>query len=206
MEVWSSVSLSPANPETCAVALKEWSVACRALEEGRQILLIRKGGLLDAEGIFQVEHPLFWLMPSKWHQDAGLLKPQHHDLLHTELPPPGKNIHLSSWASVEAVWSLDGEDPATEEKLGQLEHIWSSRYLDIRLGYQSGKPLQILALRVYNRSEQQVIPFDAEYFGCKSWVDLKESPALQPASPALPEAEFQTCLENARQILGQGAC
>ena len=45
-------------------ALKEWAVICRALAEGRQSLLLRKGGIAEAGGAFQVEQPRFWLLPT----------------------------------------------------------------------------------------------------------------------------------------------
>ena len=38
-------------------ALKEWAVGIRALREGRQVLLLRKGGLRDANGEFALESP-----------------------------------------------------------------------------------------------------------------------------------------------------
>ena len=28
-------------------ALKEWAIICKALEEGRQVVLLRKGGILE---------------------------------------------------------------------------------------------------------------------------------------------------------------
>ena len=37
-------------------ALKEWAVVCKALEEGRQILLLRKGGIMEYRQGFEVKH------------------------------------------------------------------------------------------------------------------------------------------------------
>ena len=33
-------------PEQCQIALKEWAVTVESLAEGRQILLLRKGGIV----------------------------------------------------------------------------------------------------------------------------------------------------------------
>jgi hypothetical protein len=38
------------------VALKEWAVICQALAEGRQTILLRKGGIAEPGGAFRVEH------------------------------------------------------------------------------------------------------------------------------------------------------
>ena len=35
---------SMALPDSLPVALKEWATVCRALETGRQMILLRKGG------------------------------------------------------------------------------------------------------------------------------------------------------------------
>ena len=45
-------------------ALKEWAVVCRALEEGRQIVLLRKGGILEYRQSFKVKHDRFLLFPT----------------------------------------------------------------------------------------------------------------------------------------------
>ena len=49
-------------------AFKEWAVICRALAEGRQALILRKGGIAEAGGRFEVEHTRFWLFPTYTHQ------------------------------------------------------------------------------------------------------------------------------------------
>lgn len=38
------------------VALKEWAVICRELAEGRQIIVLRKGGIREPRTGFSVEH------------------------------------------------------------------------------------------------------------------------------------------------------
>ena len=33
--------------ETLVPAFKEWAITCKALEEGRQVVLLRKGGIME---------------------------------------------------------------------------------------------------------------------------------------------------------------
>src|ERR1051325_10767172 len=61
-------------PEELNVALKEWASVCSALEEGRQIILLRKGGILESIGGFDLEHPQFFLFPTYLHQNPQMLK------------------------------------------------------------------------------------------------------------------------------------
>ena len=62
-------------PESCAVAFKEWAGVCDALIEGRQTIIIRKGGISEGAGpgVFVPEHAEFWLYPTWVHQaEQGL--------------------------------------------------------------------------------------------------------------------------------------
>ena len=70
-------------------ALKEWNATCRALAEGRQIILLRKGGLLDEDGVFALEQSNFWMLPTAFHQEPHLLKTEHLDLLNESTFKPG---------------------------------------------------------------------------------------------------------------------
>src|SRR5215469_5485226 len=61
-----------------SVALKEWASVCIALEYGRQIILLRKGGIYEAAGEFELENPQFLLFPTYLHQNLNMLKPEAH--------------------------------------------------------------------------------------------------------------------------------
>ncbi len=52
-------------------AFKEWAVICRALAEGRQAVVLRKGGVAEKTGEFQIEHTRFWLFPTYVHQQRS---------------------------------------------------------------------------------------------------------------------------------------
>src|SRR5436309_14463591 len=74
---WTRMTLNP----TLNVALKEWASVCSALEEGRQIILLRKGGILEAIGGFELEYPQFFLFPTYLHQNAQMLKEHERNRL-----------------------------------------------------------------------------------------------------------------------------
>ncbi|MGH9879382.1 MAG: DUF1802 family protein, partial [Nitrososphaerales archaeon] len=56
-------------------ALKEWAVVVKALEEGKQCILFRKGGILDPG--FSVESSEFLLYPTFEHQTKEYLKDEY---------------------------------------------------------------------------------------------------------------------------------
>ncbi|MGI0041714.1 MAG: DUF1802 family protein, partial [Nitrosopumilaceae archaeon] len=50
-------------------ALKEWATVVKALENGNQTVLLRKGGILETDSGFNVESKKFLLYPTFEHQE-----------------------------------------------------------------------------------------------------------------------------------------
>ena len=177
-------------------ALKEWNATCRALAEGRQIILLRKGGLLDEDGVFTLEQSAFWMLPTAFHQEPHLLKKEHLDLLdESTFTPhlPGDDLNLRMFATVAKVWKLD-ED--ADEALANLDHIWTNSYLDGRWTYKPEHPLLCVALRVYQDLQSHHILTSPKYFGCRSWIDLPEELALSQSQPVLDDTKFASRLNE----------
>lgn len=177
---------------TCNAALKEWATTCHALGQGRQILLLRKGGILDPEGAFELERPLFWLQPTYEHQHETLVKPADRALFDAApaLRQPGENtkfIVLRWLARVERVWDIRQED---EDLLDRASHMWSDEYLQIRWNFRPEHPLLCAALRVFNLPEPHVLTMRPEFGGCRSWIDLPEGLPTSEAVPALSDEAF----------------
>ncbi|HUR54032.1 MAG TPA: DUF1802 family protein, partial [Gemmataceae bacterium] len=76
-----------------SIAFKEWAVICRALAEGRQSLILRKGGISEVGGEFRPEHESFLLYPTLFHEQHRTgIKPELLPLLEAaeaERPPAG---------------------------------------------------------------------------------------------------------------------
>ena len=183
-----------------AHALKEWAIVGQALADNRQIVLLRKGGLLDEDGHFALEHSQFWLLPTWLHQERGLVKTAHQDLW--EQTPraadeTAKTVYLRHFARAERVWKLDEN---AESALLQVPHIWSAHYLDLRFGYQPDKTLLCAALRVYVADEPIRYPLRDGDLGCRSWVDLSQ-PIGANVRPAIGDEAFARELERVARVL-----
>ena len=64
----------------------------------------------------------------------------------------------------------------------------------------------MLALRAYRLSEPLVVPFEPEYCGCTSWVDvhgLPDDPSSLSAEPALSDESFTARRKLLEQQLGR---
>ena len=175
-------------------AFKEWAVICRALAEGRQAILLRKGGVAEAEGEFQVEHTRFWLFPTYVHQQREGIKPEALPLLEqaeAERPPQGR-LRLSHFAEVAGAYIL--HDIASVLKLADL-HLWSEATAHARFAYR-WPGLYVLPVRVYRAGSPVEVPEAPRYAGCKSWVELEQELPTEGAVPVLGEEAFRDLLKT----------
>src|SRR5579862_6939082 len=95
-------------------AFKEWAVICAALAQGKQSIILRKGGIAEDEGEFGVEHTRFWLYPTFTHQQNDGVSEEARPLLadiEKQRPPAGK-VHLQLWAEVTGIYRMRDELPA----------------------------------------------------------------------------------------------
>ena len=72
--------MSPKLPTSSNIGLKEWSVTSRALSQGEQIFMLRKGGIREDTRHFKIEHDQFLLYPGVFHEGTSLLKRKYHSL------------------------------------------------------------------------------------------------------------------------------
>src|SRR5437867_2308598 len=131
-----------------AVAFKEWAVICQALAEGRQALILRKGGIAEDGGRFRPEHDRFLLYPTFFHeQHRTSIKPELLPLLEAaarDKPPPG-TVRFSHFASVAASFQVADLDKALA--LDAL-HGWTADAVRRRFHYRT-PGLFVLAVRVF---------------------------------------------------------
>ena len=188
-------------PPTSSLALKEWAVAVNALATGKQIMVLRKGGIHRDDKEFRIVHPEFLLYPTYEHQKEELLKGDYHqDLLDTlEENDIAGLVTLALWTEVTNVFELRDEE--TLDRLSPY-HIWTNDYAQKRLHWRPKHPLTVAMLRVYKLKQPQALPVLDEYDGCKSWVDLGQEVPLGYMSPVLNEGEYADKTNGIRQGVG----
>ena len=188
-------------PDQCQIALKEWAITVRALAEGEQVLLLRKGGIHEEGKDFRVIHPQFLLYPTYEHQREDLLKPEHQPALTRLLAnsPRSGTITFSQWARVEEVIEVD-----EQEKVDDLSphYIWTQAYAQSRLHWKPMLPLSVMLLRVYRLEQPFSVPFLPEYRGCTSWVEIIPRVELDNLQPVLSDREFQRRVDEIKGCLG----
>jgi hypothetical protein len=190
--------MNTALPTKLDIALKEWAVVCQALETGRQVMLLRKGGILESRTGFEVEHPQFLLFPTYLHQSLNQLKPEVHAGFQPHASEP-QSITLGSAAEVTDIIRLKHR-----EQMNALdsEHIWTPPLLDMRFNYKPQNPLYLLIVRVHKLSTPQTVQNTPAYAGCKSWVPLEQAVEIGAPAPVLDDAQFQRRRSVIQNALG----
>lgn len=185
---------------TTHAALKEWAVAVDALECGKTIMLLRKGGIHEQNGRFKVAHSQILLYPTHEHQQPYLLKPEYAEQVtpitsgwHPE------TIRIGSWAEVTDILPVSDE---TIVKALLPFQIWNQQFISDRLKWKPRQPLYILLLRTYKLAQVQMIPYCSEYGGCKSWIELAEPVSLDDTQPVLNNTTYADLVAEIRQIIG----
>jgi hypothetical protein len=183
-----------------AAALKEWAIVCKAIEDGKQVLLFRKGGIMEYRNGFELKHKVFFLFPTFEHQSIDSIQSEYREELevlkqqqqqqqkdNTQSLNQKENnisneknskvtqdiINISSF--VEITHFIEINDISKLEKLEKY-HIWNLDYVKMRFNYNPKKPLYLLMLRAYKLNEPIEIQNSPEWSGCKSWIqfDLKD--------------------------------
>jgi len=181
-----------------SAALKEWQGVCRALARGRQCVLLRKGGIYEAGGEFEVEHRRFVLFPTWLHQSPRMVRADFHADLEIRTDEPAR-IPIAAAAEVERVIPL-----RTRSQMDAIrsEHIWTDTLIDMRFAYRPENPLYLLVVRVWNLPEAVELENTPAYAGCKSWVPLELPIRVDGAAPAMPDEEFGLRLERICEAVG----
>jgi len=186
-----------------AHAFKEWAVICRALAEGKQALILRKGGIAETAGEFAVEHTRFWLFPTYVHQQrSGIREDAAFLLKEAEAArPPAGTIYLSHWAEVTGIYRIRDLTPAL--LLAHL-HFWSEETVRKRFAYRE-PGINALAVRIYRAPEVHTIADTAYYQGCKSWVDLDQAFPTEGSVPVLADKDYNDVKWNLDMLLNPTA-
>jgi hypothetical protein len=182
---------------TLSVALKEWSVVCDALQRGRQMILLRKGGIVEAIGGFELEQREFLLFPTLLHQNKGMLKQEVHARVEQAYAEP-ENITLTAAAEVVDIYRLSNR--AQMDALDS-EHIWTAPLIDMRFNYRPKNPLYLLIVRTHMLERPVILANTPEYAGCKSWVPLAAEIDCAASRPALDDASFEQHRERIKRAL-----
>src|SRR5438132_4454886 len=133
-------------------ALKEWAVVCRALREGRQSVLLRKGGIIEETRDFALVERRFLLYPTYEHQDLGSVQePYRDDFAQTLASRPSEDVvRIDAWAEVTDLFLTHDLDALLAVS---DTYAWSPDYIRMRMAYKPRKPMNVVVVRAWRLPE-----------------------------------------------------
>jgi hypothetical protein len=165
---------------------KEWTLVCKALGEGAQSLIIRKGGIAEGRAGFRFQHEEFLLFPTLFHEQVAKLKLPAD----TQIPPMRADGQHEVALRARVEWTRDVADLAVVQRLAPF-HCWQESEIEKRFRYEEekGKPgVSVAFVRIEALQPSLVFPDSPKYGGCRSWIQLPD--------PA-PETTFTAVLDDA---------
>ena len=150
-------------------ALKEWAAVVHALLDGRQTVLLRKGGV--GEKRFTLDAESFLLFPTVAHSHAESTRPEHHDLL-----PAGDDDCSAGDVVIRARLDVvDAIEVRRPEAIAELEpfHVFTTASVVAnRIDFRPRRALAVLVVRARPLLEPVTLARQDRFGGCVSWVDL----------------------------------
>ena len=181
------------------VALKEWGAVAAALLDGRQTLLLRKGGIHEKR--FAVDRDRFVLFPTVAHSHAERVRADHRDVLAAGAADVDQEANtITVRCGIELVAVVPVERP---EGLAAVEdlHIWTAESVrQDRIEFRPKQPLQALVVRTV-ALEPVTLERLQEYGGCRSWVELPVDWAPGSGRPVHTEERLAADAERVRTAL-----
>ena len=182
-------------------ALKEWAVVCRALEQGRQSVLLRKGGIIEETRDFALVEKRFLLYPTYEHQDLDSVQQPYRECFRETLDarPPEDVVRIASWAEVTDLFLTHDLDALL--RLSGL-YAWSEDYIRMRMAYKPRKPMNVVVVRTWKLPAPVEVPVLEHFAGCKSWVPLEQAVSLDGSTRALADEDHASRVEVVDSVLG----
>jgi hypothetical protein len=184
------------------VAFKEWAVICEALGQGKQAIILRKGGIAEDEAEFGALHTRFWLYPTYVRQQDDGVNDETLPLLQTieaRHPPAGK-VRLQLWAEVTGIYRI--RDELLALMLPHL-HCWSEA--TVRQRFNDRTPgLFLLVTRVHRLPKAHEID-ELPAYADSNWLELEKPLSTVGSTPVLSDADYRIVEKQLDRLLSPTA-
>ena len=178
-------------------ALKEWSAAVHAMLDGRQTVLLRKGGIHQKR--FTLDSPHFLFFPTVAHSHAQRVRPEHRDLL-AVASGDSTEAQIVLRAGAKVVAAVEVDRPEGLADIAPL-HIWTAESVRAdRLDFRPRHKLTALVVQVSPLADPERLRRLPEYAGCTSWVQLPANPMW--STPVHDDATLRDIAALVRDSVG----
>jgi len=178
-----------------SIGFKEWALVCEALGEGKQTILLRKGGLTEGRDGFQFCYGEFFLFPTFFHEQIGKIRAADAVIPEAE----AGQIEIRFFAKMEAARNVTALDRA--EALEPF-HILQRSVVRERFDYDEVPGVHVAFVRIFRLQPTWQLPDSKSYGGCRSWVRLSEPSSKVRYERVVSDAEHARRRQQFDEIIG----
>ena len=157
------------------MAFKDWAAVCDAMGQGRQSVILRKGGLAEGRTGFQFKHPEFFLFPTGYHEQFEKMRPGLSGGLQGAGDAGAGLVKIRDFFRLE--WHATVTDLPAVRALAPF-HLYREEEVHERFVYDESPGLQVAFGRAFRMDRPWTLPDQASFGGCRSWI------SLPPPAPA----------------------
>lgn len=172
-----------------SVAFKEWALVCEALGDGRQSILLRKGGIAEGRAGFAFQHGEFFLFPTWFHEQLSKTTLPAGTTLPEELPDEVEIRYAAVLESTRLV-----TDRGRLQALRSL-HILHDDVIEERFCYDEQPGVHVAIVRVFRLEPPRRLAMEKRFGGCRSWVELPDLEGVAMVSVISDEEHARRCRE-----------
>jgi len=173
------------NPNT---GFKEWQVVCDALANGRQSIILRKGGIHEGREGFSFAHDSFFLFPTRFHAQAEHVREGDVETLaEWQLGDTVRITHRAE--AIHAVTLTDWHKVAILAPFHILTEATVRERFDWQGKGMSSGSIHVALVRVFKLTEPCELTYTTAFGGCRSWIKLPPAPEASEC-PVIAEEKF----------------
>ena len=158
-----------------SIGFKDWAVVCEAISQGKQDVILRKGGIHEGREGFVFEHKEFYLFPTLFHAQMDQVRG-----MDGFLPPSNKTayamgevVRISTFCKVMHTEVLtDWDDVLALSN----RHILTENVVKTRFDWEgkgmSGGSISVGYIDVHELETPWELEYEKSYGGCRSWISL----------------------------------
>lgn len=152
------------------LVFKEWAYVVEALASGRQTIILRKGGIAEEEGDFNLRRNEFLLMPTAYHQAAALIKTDWYNQVKDTVYIPDQLTTIITYRAKVSNYQLI----TSEDEVMALDslHVWNNDVVLERFNRWKNNQVHCLYVAIERLEQPIVLEMKPEYGGCKSWIEI----------------------------------
>ncbi len=169
-------------------------MVCEALGNGRQSLILRKGGIAEGRDGFAFLHREFFLFPTRFHETLEKTTLPHGTVLPAEREG---EVEIRFAARIE--WTRFLADSRGLASLSGF-HILRTEVVEERFRFGEPPGIHLGFARIFRLASPWVLPLEKRFGGCRSWIELPGVPKVG-MEPVLCDEENQRRSESLCALL-----